>query len=466
MYMNRKTKIIISVVLGIALIAGGWLYIDYKMYCKTYFPNDTVINGIDCSGMTVEMANKALTKEWNSKKITIAQDDEEMNVLDNFDFVYDIDGHLKKIRDKGYQFPLYIMLCKKNENLTIPMTPTELPDDFIEQIDALPIYEQEEEIQTEDAYIDMRSHDLDIIPEVYGNNIDKTSVESTLVDMISSGTWSLDYQEEDFYEKPKVKQDSQELLDRQSYCKKYLAHKISYQFGSDSYLISPAEMDSMMTADENGKITINQEAVETFVADLAANHDTLNTDRLFPSTSRGNVMVYGGTYGYQINQEEEVEQLSADLKGLKDVSREPVYAQEGWGWENNGFGSTYVEVDLSLQKLFYYQNGQLIMSCPFVSGNIANDYGTITGAFQIVYMTTDVTLKGGSKKKKTYYESHVDYWMPFYADYGLHDADWRSSFGGSIYRTDGSHGCVNMPPASAAQLYNYISPGTPVIVFY
>ncbi|MBR4020246.1 MAG: L,D-transpeptidase, partial [Firmicutes bacterium] len=51
-------------------------------------------------------------------------------------------------------------------------------------------------------------------------------------------------------------------------------------------------------------------------------------------------------------------------------------------------------------------------------------------------------------------------------DYGLHDADWRSDFGGSIYYSGGSHGCVNMPPASAAQLYGYVSSGTPVIVFY
>lgn len=464
--MSKRTKIIISVVLGIALIAGGWLYIDYKMYCKTYFPNNTVINGVDCSGMTVKMANKVLTKEWNSKEVTITQEEEELAVLKDLDFVYDINDQLKEIRNKGYQFPLYTLLCKKNADLTVSMKPAEMTDSFSEQIDALPIYEQENEVQTEDAYIDMSSHDLEIIPEVYGNNIDKSSVEATLLDMIASNIWSLDYHEENFYEQPKVKQDSQELLDRQDYCKKYLAHKITYEFGSDSYLLSPEEMDGMMTADESGKITINQKAVEAFVADLAANHDTLDTDRLFPSTSRGNVMVYGGTYGYQINQAGEVEQLSADLEGLQDVSREPVYAQEGWGWENNGFGSTYVEVDLSMQKLYYYQNGKQMMSCPFVSGDMSKNHGTVTGAFQIVYMTTDVTLKGGSKKKKTYYESHVDYWMPFYADYGLHDADWRAEFGGKIYRTNGSHGCVNMPPASAAQLYNYISPGTPVIVFY
>ena len=88
--MNKKTKIIISVVLAIALIAGGWAYIDYKMRCKTYLPNNTVINGIDCSGMTPELAKKTLTKEWNNQKFVIKEDGKKLAVLKNMNFTYDI----------------------------------------------------------------------------------------------------------------------------------------------------------------------------------------------------------------------------------------------------------------------------------------------------------------------------------------------------------------------------------------
>ncbi len=464
--MNKKNKIIVCVLLGIILVAGVWLGIDYKMYCKTYFPNNTVINNIDCSGMTVEMAKKALTKTWNDNEFVITMDDEELAVLEDLNFTYDIDASLQEIRDKGYKFPLYVLFCKKNADLTVPMVPAELTASFEEEIAELPIYEQENEVKTENAYVDMSNNAFNIVPEVYGNNIDAELVKSTILKDISKGVWTLEYKEESFYEQPTVKTDTPELLDEQAYCKKYLAHEITYLFGSDSYTVTPEEMNKMLTADAEGKITIHQDKVEEVVAKLAGTYDTVGADRLFPSTSRGNVMVYGGTYGYAIDQAGEAKQLAADLEGLKDVSREPVYAQEGLGWENNGFGNTYVEVDLSLQKAFYYQDGKQMMSCPIVSGMITQNYGTVTGAFQIVYMAQDVTLKGGSKKKKTYYESHVDYWMPFYGDYGLHDANWRSTFGGSIYYANGSHGCVNMPPASAAQLYNYVSPGTPVILFY
>ena len=53
--------------------------------------------------------------------------------------------------------------------------------------------------------------------------------------------------------------------------------------------------------------------------------------------------------------------------------------------------------------------------------------------------------------------------MPFYGNiYGLHDATWRSYFGGTIYEYDGSHGCINMPLSVARRLYETIKVGTMV----
>ena len=66
---------------------------------------------------------------------------------------------------------------------------------------------------------------------------------------------------------------------------------------------------------------------------------------------------------------------------------------------------------------------------------------------------------------KTHYESFVSYWMCFLGHgYGLHDASWRSNFGGDIYKYSGSHGCVNLPTNKAPELYNLISVGTVVII--
>jgi erfK/ybiS/ycfS/ynhG family protein len=58
----------------------------------------------------------------------------------------------------------------------------------------------------------------------------------------------------------------------------------------------------------------------------------------------------------------------------------------------------------------------------------------------------------------------VSYWMPFNGNIGLHDATWRSKFGGNIYVKNGSHGCINLPKNKAAELFAKIQKGCPVVV--
>ena len=63
------------------------------------------------------------------------------------------------------------------------------------------------------------------------------------------------------------------------------------------------------------------------------------------------------------------------------------------------------------------------------------------------------------------YETEVQYWMPFVGNYiGFHDADWQAAFGGTLYADGaGSHGCVNLPPSKAAELYGLLSSGDTVV---
>ena len=92
-----------------------------------------------------------------------------------------------------------------------------------------------------------------------------------------------------------------------------------------------------------------------------------------------------------------------------------------------------------------------------------------TGTFEIRAKARNQTLIGADTDKdgEPDYKSHVDYWMPFVGNMvGLHDAPWRSSFGGSIYKTNGSHGCVNLPPSKAAELFSLVHVGDSVVVHW
>ena len=84
---------------------------------------------------------------------------------------------------------------------------------------------------------------------------------------------------------------------------------------------------------------------------------------------------------------------------------------------------------------------------------------TPTGVYQVYSMEKNTVLRGAD------YASPVSFWMPFNGGVGFHDATWRSSFGGTIYQYNGSHGCINMPYEKAKTLYNNISTGYYVVVY-
>ena len=113
------------------------------------------------------------------------------------------------------------------------------------------------------------------------------------------------------------------------------------------------------------------------------------------------------------------------------------------------------------QHLYLYKDGVLVLESDFVSGEANNPANrTPSGVFGITYKTTNAVLRGAD------YETPVTYWMPFHGNFGMHDATWRTEFGGDIYLTNGSHGCLNLPLESAAAIYNYMYTGFPVICYY
>jgi len=120
---------------------------------------------------------------------------------------------------------------------------------------------------------------------------------------------------------------------------------------------------------------------------------------------------------------------------------------------------TAVIVDISSQTLTVYSDNKVVLTSPIVSGKDNEERHTDYGIFKINSKETDRYLTDGAT-----YNSHVDYWMPFNGGEGLHDAQWRSRFGGDIYKDNGSHGCVNLPLDKAAELYDIVHTGDNVLV--
>ena len=142
------------------------------------------------------------------------------------------------------------------------------------------------------------------------------------------------------------------------------------------------------------------------------------------------------------------------------AERSPVWLEGAWTRGDNDIGDTYVEIDYTNQRMWYYKDGVLLVETPVVTGNVSADTASPEGVFCLVGKEEDAVLVGED------YKTPVEYWMPFYGGVGIHDADsWRTSYGGDIYLWSGSHGCINTPTAQAAIIFQNIEVGTPIVCY-
>ena len=480
-------------------------------YNLNVFPNGISINGVDCSGLTSTEAAKKISDEWNKKEfvvkssntkfqldvpriwdvkeiksdkekiykfneenlIDLNSDEKILGKISDFNFSYDIEDQLNDILNQSKLEMFFRKLGLLDNNIRINMNIESVPESFNEKIEKLNIYNLSgKTIQTKNAYIDLESTNFDIVKEVYGNNIDKELLKNEIEEYISSGNFAMYFIPEDFYKKPDVISTDKTLLDKQDYLRNLDLSTITYKMYSGKVEINKVDVLEMYGISEKnlyddfdlGELKVDEEKVEEFVHELAQKYDTAWSDHTFNSTKQGKITVSGGDYGYFIDEDKETEKLISNLKKKKDVERKPVYSQVGYN-NANDIGDSYVEIDLTYQTLWLYKNGELIITTPVVTGNIYAGYDTPPGVYILKYKTMNVTLKGQNADGSDY-ASPVTYWMPFNGGIGMHDANWRSTFGGEIYKGGGSHGCVNLPPSKAGIIYQNVEEGYPIVVHY
>jgi lipoprotein-anchoring transpeptidase ErfK/SrfK len=117
-------------------------------------------------------------------------------------------------------------------------------------------------------------------------------------------------------------------------------------------------------------------------------------------------------------------------------------------------GARWIDIDLSEQRLTAYQGDTAVFST-LVSTGTAN-HPTPVGEFAVRTKIDAQTMSGAD-----YYLPNVQYVMYFAGANAIHGTYWHNNFGHPM-----SHGCVNLPTADAAWLYNWASIGTPVVTHY
>lgn len=461
---RRRAKKIAIIILEISAIIILICYMrEWRKY-EEIFCKNTIINGEDCSLLNIQEAKRLIRSKQEQYVLEIEFKDNETEIITGKQIGFSIknlEEELHRIKERqkekiflsGGIYSLEKYSYDQKRLRTVLLNKKQFKQEYInEKAEIEYVYNLDNkrfEIKKQNIY----NLDFDEVFKEVSTAIEERKTRISLKNLYL------------------IQENNNEDLNKLN---SLISAEITYRLpGGEEYKLDADTLNSWLIQDKEGHYvkdeTVWYQNIKEFVKkQLKPLAETIDKERQFRPTGKyDNVFVNSGNYGYQIDEEAEVEKLKKELETQKIVVREPCYKKvEVSSNENYGLGQSYVEIDLSRQKVWVYVDGNLEVETDCVTGCVNKGHETPTGIFTLTYKQKDRILRGKKLKNGKYeYESHVDYWMPFNGGIGLHDANWRNKFGKDIYINKGSHGCINLPADAARKLYYIINSEMPIIVY-
>ncbi len=457
-----------------ALLLIACILLGREWNRMTFF-EQTSINGFDVSGKTPEEVLPVLKEEYSKAQVHLTENgkDEAVWSLADVGFTVDetaLEAGLKDAHGKqkssipvlldslmnGNSFELDVPFRYDAQKLSQTVSTSAMADERIQNVDAEITYDQE-------------AKNYAIKPEVQGTMLNDSDIQQLVQQAVENAVGGSKPQTQidavipaSLYIVPSILSTDPTLNLKVNTFNSYDKAVITYVFGEEKEVLDWNTICDWVVF-ENGEGYLSEERIREYVMTLGQKYNTIYYERSFHTTGGSDITFSenDNNYGYLIDEEGEYAQLLADIQSNTQTEREPIYAYAGVGRHGRDDMASYVEVSIGAQHLWFYKDYQLLYETDVVTGCIAKNTPTQTGIFPIAYKESPATLIPSNETNGT----PVKYWMPFYDGQGLHDANWRSAFGGNIYQTSGSHGCVNMPYPAAEFIFNNADTGTPVVLY-
>lgn len=458
-----KTLIIAAVVI-FAAAAVSYSVFGFVVYNNKFLPRTTV-DGISCEGMNSADLVKELSSKIEEYSLDIKKDGQIVDSIRseevNAALAKDIDNRVSSIIDSQNKLMWGIGYIKKPENIALDGYVTIDDDVFESFIKESEGYNLPTTVENKNQSVEFIDGRFKVGDPIYGDEINKDSYMSKVKENILALNKEMELNDYDCYTKPSKIEDIEsfnEACEKANSMLNYGGFSIKCD-GIKSDLAKEIA-EASVVIDDNFNVTFNQETISNAVAKVASKYNTAGITRKF-KTSHGTIVnVEGGDYGCRFSTKNLADNAQkAFLKGEK-INLTLEYTQNVLDPNVEGIGNTYVEVDLTNQYAFVYINGKLTVETAVVTGLAGTSRATPQGTYMLKNKLKNVTLVGPN------YRTPVSYWMPFNGGIGLHDATWQPRFGGELYRTRGSHGCVNLPLKKAGEIYNAVIVKMPVVCYY
>lgn len=465
---KKKRKWIVPTAIIASLLAVAALaYFGTAYYFQQRFLPNMTINGVDVGGKTCEQAVEELNEKVSRAfKVDVQGRDSSVLVslaAEDIGLEVSVQADVEEIL-KGQNSFLWIQSVLRNEPVVYEAdyTMEYSPEKMQETLEKTGIFSKENIEEPTDAYIGgylSETAEYELVRETEGSLLNEKATLDCVLCAIDQRENCVDLVGKECYEQPSVRSDDESLQSLLGEMNRMVAAKITYDWNGREEILDGEQIHEWISL-QDGEVILDEERVREYVEEKAKEYDTYGKKRKFVTTLGVELTLRSGAYGWKTDCDGEAEALIQLIREGAVTEREPEYINTGYAKGSNDIGDSYVEIDLTNQHLYLYIEGDIVLETDFVSGNVSRGNATPAGVFGLTYKTTDAVLRGSD------YESHVSYWMPFNGNIGMHDATWRREFGGDIYLTNGSHGCINLPKKMAKKIFEYMEKKFPVVCYY
>lgn len=434
---NKKLIYALPVIL-IILISG--YFISNHFYYKTHFKGNTSLYNIQLKGMTVDEAYSKIINPKDNLSIVISDRDEQTYKI-SLKTVTDISKEtIQTFFDTGKFDP------KLNQEL------------LKESIINLKL--NEGATAAVNAKIVKLDNGFEIEKEVLGNVIN----EDLLIENVSKGInegHKLNYKGNEHYLQPEIISSDKKLKEQVDTLKRQESAEITVQIGDDKIPMPQDKVRNSVTP-----AGIDNSNIEAFLAPLSEQYTNKGKDMEFTTHNGQKVTLNNDiayTWGLEVGKS--VELIKAAIAKGDSATVPLEIAGQGYN-DTIQFGGNYTEVDLNAQKSYIFKDGKEVFSWDVITGLPNSRNSTSVGIHEVLYTQSPSVLRGTNNDGSSY-ATPVTYWIPFtQMGEGFHDAIWQTSgFGGDLYKSLGSHGCVNTSLSDMKQVWELMYAGMPVVIW-
>lgn len=445
---KKKTIILILCITGLVYLSGVLIFSKVTYY-------NTLIDNTRVNFDSKSQIEKTQSEKFNSETIMIKDD-----VVENYEIsktklgvTFDASKLTNDIFENQNPFLWPIQIFQKKEydsrkylNVDEAVMKKQITNDLIKDV------KRKKSINAKTKY-DTKQQKFIIVDDKQGTIISDKVYPSLKKVLLS---WDKEFDVTKQYKPANIR--SADLADALEQLNKKVNRKIKVDFSGKEITIPKQDVAGFLLVDKENNVGVNNTSINNYLLTLASENSYAKS-----SGSKRIVTSFDvkSPY-YQIENA-----LLTNDEGEIKVSAKPQTFYQQASQRSLPTSGTYIEVSISQQYMWLYNNGKLVLKTAVVTGNHSLGRDTPQGTYKIWNKERNKVLDGASVGYD--YKVPVDYWMAVdYTGVGIHDIGWLNSKNAeqsrNVYKTNGSHGCINTPDDLMHIMYENTPIGTPVYI--